>query len=573
MNIIKSTRAMRTLKILFIGHLATLAFGLGGLLIALPHPELWAGSHMAIQVFNFGIRYAGSLHILFGAATMLLFGLLCVGPRKTLIFFAAAATISLSMELLGTGTGFPFGAYSYTDFLGIKIAGRVPYSIPLSWFYMGFASYLLANMLVARLNLRRRTLWPLVGGAYFLTVWDLVLDPAMASPNLPIHFWNWHISGPYFGMPVRNLVGWTLTGLIFMSVSRLLWRRQVDPNSLAVWVPYGVYVANTVFAIALSIGAAGLWLPPVLGVVFGIVPATYAMRLNAQRTRGTPGAASRPSAAGGVAARMTALALRVGGRALLRREADLTVRGLDHVPASGPVVIAARHFHHLDDGCALLASVARPVHIMVALDWLCQPRARRQMEWACRLAGWPVVLRAERLRAPEATPSAFAVDEVPRYLRHGTQDAVHLLRRGEVVVIFPEAYPNVDPSFTLKRDLDEFLPFRPGFVRIARLAGRDGQTRVPIVPAGLAYRRDARGRWQITLAFGPPVAADTSASPEEVAHMVEERVQALSLAPGAVAVDATQPSDAPGFAASLPATHAPDPAAAPPSVAQEAMHP
>ena len=101
---------MRAVKILFFCHLAALVFGIAGLLVMLPHPELWSWNPFLIEVFNFGIRYAGSLHIIFGAATMLLFGLLFVGTRKTLIFFIASTTISLSMELIGTSTGFPFGA-------------------------------------------------------------------------------------------------------------------------------------------------------------------------------------------------------------------------------------------------------------------------------------------------------------------------------------------------------------------------------------------------------------------------------------------------------------------------------
>jgi putative membrane protein len=102
---------LRTLRILFSLHVLALIFGLGGLLIAMPHPELWSGNAFAARVYLAGIHYAGSLHILLAAATMLLFGLLFVGRRKTLIFFAAATTIALSFELLGTGTGFPFGAY------------------------------------------------------------------------------------------------------------------------------------------------------------------------------------------------------------------------------------------------------------------------------------------------------------------------------------------------------------------------------------------------------------------------------------------------------------------------------
>ena len=65
---------MRVVKILFLCHLAALLFGGAGLLVILPRPELWSWNPYLIEVFNFGISYAGSLHIIFGAATMLLFG-------------------------------------------------------------------------------------------------------------------------------------------------------------------------------------------------------------------------------------------------------------------------------------------------------------------------------------------------------------------------------------------------------------------------------------------------------------------------------------------------------------------
>jgi 1-acyl-sn-glycerol-3-phosphate acyltransferase len=44
---------------------------------------------------------------------------------------------------------------------------------------------------------------------------------------------------------------------------------------------------------------------------------------------------------------------------LAMRRADVRVEGLGHLPATGPAVIAARHFHHFYDGCALLAVVPR----------------------------------------------------------------------------------------------------------------------------------------------------------------------------------------------------------------------
>ena len=509
---------MRAVKVLFVAHLAAMVFGLAGLLIALPHPELWAGSPMANQAFTFGIKYAGSLHIIFGWATALLFGLLVVGWRKTLIFFVCAVGISLTMELLGTGTGLPFGAYSYTTFLGYKIGGRVPFSIPLSWFYMGFSSYLLASAIVAGIGWRRRTLLSLVGGAYLLTVWDLALDPAMASQNLPIHFWIWHQTGPYFGMPIRNLFGWTLTGVLFMSVSRALWRENVAIAARTIWLPLSVYLANCAFAAALSLGA-DLWLPLVMVAVLVAAPVLVLLPRACAGDTGGPG---------GIATRVTPQVLRRGSAALLGRK-QLTVEGAEYLPASGPVLIAARHYHHLDDGCVLLAALPRQIHILVALDWARSRRTRALMETACRLARWPVVLREERLRAP-GVPSAYTPSEVASYLRRGVREAVELLRAGEALVVFPEAYPNIDPSYTPKADAEAFLPFRPGFLRIAQIAARQRGAPVPIVPAGFSYTSGPAAPQRITLRLGAPLLVSDARDPRACVALVEQRVRELSAA-------------------------------------------
>lgn len=527
---------MKAIKILFAGHLVALVFGLVGLLIAFPHPELWASNPNLVSAFNFGVRYAGSLHILFGAATMLAFGWLFVGWRKTLIFFAAATTISLSMELMGTGTGFPFGAYSYTTFLGVKIAGRVPFSIPLSWFYMGFTAYILASALVSRRAPRFRTVWSLLLGAYLLMVWDLALDPAMASAHLPIHFWIWNQTGPYFGMPVRNLIGWSATGLIFMSVSRLIWRTNLDTRQLALWVPFGVYAANSGFAIVLSLGA-GLWLPPVMAVVFGVLPASLVLLPEDANTGGT------------FLERIAALTLRIGSRILLLRHASVEIVGMENLPRSGPVIIAARHFHHLYDGCVLLANAPRTIRILGALDWASTRMSRRVMEQACALAGWPVILRTENLEEGSGSRrSAYALDEARRYLHRAVRSSVRLLRAGAVLVVFPEAYPNIDPHpmNTAKSGPGDFLPFRPGYARLAQLAEKDGQTHVAIVPTGLAYTPGKRkGCWQITLRLDSALWLRDCADLTQLMRAVEERVHALSCpAPAQVQTIPEQPQRA-----------------------------
>ncbi|MBV9601269.1 MAG: carotenoid biosynthesis protein [Chloroflexi bacterium] len=261
---------MTVARLLLIGHAVALVFGLGGMLIALPHPELWSSEPVGRQVFAFGMQYAGPLHMVLGAAAMFAFSVVALGWRRTLIFFVLACGLSLSAELIGTGTGYPFGNYEYTTGLGYKVLGRVPFSIPLSWFYMGLASFMLGSVLA-----KGRPVWSLILGAYLLTGWDLVLDPAMAHSGLALVFWVWHQSGPYFGMPIQNFAGWTATGALFMGLSRWLWRS--DHAIVSPGFPLTVYVLNLAFAIVLS-AAGDVWVPIVVALAATTIAAVLGWR-------------------------------------------------------------------------------------------------------------------------------------------------------------------------------------------------------------------------------------------------------------------------------------------------------
>lgn len=261
---------------LFVAHLGALIFGLVGILIMLPHPELWQDDPNAVRIFTWSMDNAGATHIVLGAAAMFAFGVLSIGWFKTSVFAIVSFTLSLSSELIGTGTGWPFGNYEYTSFLGYKVLDRVPYTIPLSWFYVGFAGYLLGNALVDRFGWGSKGLWSVLLGTWFLTVWDLVLDPAMAHESLRIKFWVWDETGPYFGMPIKNFIGWSLTGLVFMGISRLIWRSDVNTKSISMRMPFAIYAVNLVFAMVLSAGV-GLWIPVLLSIVLGLIPAAIVL--------------------------------------------------------------------------------------------------------------------------------------------------------------------------------------------------------------------------------------------------------------------------------------------------------
>jgi len=260
-----------------IGHTLALAFGLAGLLLVLPNADfIQALPPFGQTAFGWSMANGGVAYILLGAVTIALYAYRVLGLQRWLTFMLPSIFLSLGSELLGTSTGFPFGEYGYLSGLGYKIADLVPFTIPLSWFYVGLACYVLAR---AGLESIQLPIWArLVGaialGSVLLTAWDFVLDPAMSQTPYP--FWEFKQLGAFFGMPYRNLSGWFGTGVVFMSVASLFWGKaplNLSRNQLT--VPLAVYLINFAFGAIITVAEldSRFWIPTALSVLLGVVPA------------------------------------------------------------------------------------------------------------------------------------------------------------------------------------------------------------------------------------------------------------------------------------------------------------
>ncbi|ERN41223.1 putative membrane protein [Rubidibacter lacunae KORDI 51-2] len=269
MSVLRSTE-----RVMLGGHLLAMLFGLAGLILVLPNQAFITSLPPVGQsALSWSMAGGGVVYMLMGAAAVFLYACRTLGLWHCAGFLVPAVALSLGSELLGTSTGFPFGDYRYLSGLGYKIAGLVPFTIPLSWFYVGFAAYLLAR---AALSARGVCGWRQVAGAIaigslLLTAWDLVLDPAMSQTAVP--FWVWDRPGAFFGMPYQNFLGWAGTGALFMLVSSLLWlKKPVRFPYDQLGLPLAIYLGNLLFGIALSL-AAGLWQPVLLSTVLALIPA------------------------------------------------------------------------------------------------------------------------------------------------------------------------------------------------------------------------------------------------------------------------------------------------------------
>ena len=260
-------------KALLIGHIVSMAFGLAGLLLVLPHAEFVANlPDFGKTFFAWSMAGGGVVYMVLGMAAVAVYAYRTLGVWHWLGFMVPAISLSLCSELLGTSTGFPFGHYRYLSGLGYKIAGLVPFTIPLSWFYLGFSAYIIARVGLSTLAIPQwlQNLGAIAIGAVLLTSWDFVLDPAMSQTTIP--FWIWEQPGAFFGMPYENFAGWFGTGCVFMTVATLIW--QVQPVKLPsqdLTLPFVMYLGNFGFATVMSMGA-GIYPPIFLGLLTGILP-------------------------------------------------------------------------------------------------------------------------------------------------------------------------------------------------------------------------------------------------------------------------------------------------------------
>ena len=219
--------------------------------------------------------------------------------------------------------------------------------------------------------------------------------------------------------------------------------------------------------------------------------------------------------------------MRLIARCLAAGKLRTVASGLENLPSTGPALIVARHYHHLYDGLTFFAALERRCHFVVALDWVKSQRGKFFMRMLNRVARWPMLLRADALR-PDNNSSAilFSGNEPARYRRDALRAATELLIEGRLLVVFPEGYPNIDPVSSRKREPEQFLPFKPGFLSILRAAEARLNIKIPIIPAGLRY--EPGNPWHGYLSFGGPIYRDQGVRRQAFLKSLESEVKKLS---------------------------------------------
>jgi uncharacterized membrane protein len=168
--------------------------------------------------------------VLLGAALSVAHATAARGVRTGAGVLVLVAAVAVAFEAAGLATGFPYGSYSYSDALGPTLLG-VPLLVPLAWLMMAWPSWVVGDRLGAAVPPAWRRVVRVVAAAAVFAAWDVVLDPQMVDAG----YWTWAHPSPGLPgidtVPLTNLAGWLLAGLVLMTMLDLLVRRTEVPGA------------------------------------------------------------------------------------------------------------------------------------------------------------------------------------------------------------------------------------------------------------------------------------------------------------------------------------------------------
>ena len=127
-----------------------------------------------------------------------------LGWREGAAFVSTLGAYAILLEASAILTGFPYGHFGYSDILGYRIFGLVPWTVAFAWTPLILGAYAVAANLFVNRHAR------VFATAVIVTLFDVVLDPGAVL----LGFWEYEGGGWFYGVPASNFAGWLVSGFI-----------------------------------------------------------------------------------------------------------------------------------------------------------------------------------------------------------------------------------------------------------------------------------------------------------------------------------------------------------------------
>ncbi len=152
----------------------------------------------------------------------------------------------------------------------IRFLGVYPLEISLAWVILNYLSYSLAMLIGQAFGLPYPAV--IIVTPLILMSLDLILDPVAVNMK---KYWTWEKGSAYFGIPIRNFLGWYVVGLVGMLLFSLFDHPKGITFNILYLLPilfYGSFITNALALYNMNkkmavIGA----LPAVLWTILSVV--------------------------------------------------------------------------------------------------------------------------------------------------------------------------------------------------------------------------------------------------------------------------------------------------------------
>jgi len=207
------------------------------------------GFFVAKVPFDARLAWVSSVAIL-GFAVPAFAAVLRTWPARIAVPLLVGLSIfAIGIEALSITTGFPYSRFTYSETIGGRVFGLVPWTVPFAWIPL---------VIGALARHRGHAGWRRVAfAAAHLVAIDLLLDPAAVR----LQFWKYAHGSAYYDVPLQNFAGWVLSGGLAAGAIGWLGRDRPLPfaatDSLAMIVVFWTSVC----------AFAGLWFPALAGGV------------------------------------------------------------------------------------------------------------------------------------------------------------------------------------------------------------------------------------------------------------------------------------------------------------------
>lgn len=137
--------------------------------------------------------------------------------KRTIYALVIVFYFSFFLEFISIKTGFPFGYYSYSDILGLKIF-ETPVLVGIIWILV----VLSCIAFMQKIKIWNKGIVSVLLGSILLVLLDILIEPVA----IKLGYWNWENSLP----PLSNYIAWFVISFINILVCKFFRVNTSRPN-------------------------------------------------------------------------------------------------------------------------------------------------------------------------------------------------------------------------------------------------------------------------------------------------------------------------------------------------------